>query len=62
MTTTESGSPGISQRTNVYAAKDMLKWAKPTMVLEKFGTPAAFQRLHNPACRGRDADGDRVRL
>lgn len=39
MTTTESGSPGISQRTNVFAAKDMLKWAKPIMVLEKFGTP-----------------------
>ena len=39
MTTTNYDSAGISQRTTLYAAKDMLKWAKPTMVLEKFGTP-----------------------
>lgn len=39
MTTTEYASAGISQRTTLYAAKDMLKWAKPIMVLEKFGTP-----------------------
>jgi N4-gp56 family major capsid protein len=36
MTTTEYGSPGISQRTTLFAAKDMLMWAKPHMVLEKF--------------------------
>jgi N4-gp56 family major capsid protein len=37
MTTTSYASPGISQRTNVYAEKQMLRWAKPIMVLEKLG-------------------------
>lgn len=37
MTTTSYASPGISQRTNVYAEKQMLRWAKPVMVLEKLG-------------------------
>ena len=37
MTTTSFASPGISQRTNVYAEKQMLRWAKPIMVLEKLG-------------------------
>ena len=37
MTTTGYSSPGISQRTNVYAEKQMLRWAKPIMVLEKLG-------------------------
>lgn len=37
MTTTGYNSPGISQRTNVYAEKQMLAWAKPIMVLEKLG-------------------------
>jgi N4-gp56 family major capsid protein len=37
MTTTAYASPGISQRTNVYAEKEMLRWAKPVMVLEKLG-------------------------
>lgn len=37
MTTTSYNSPGISQRTNVYAEKQMLAWAKPIMVLEKLG-------------------------
>lgn len=39
MTTTSYASPGISQRTNVYAEKQMLRWAKPIMVLEKLGLP-----------------------
>ncbi|TIW28680.1 MAG: N4-gp56 family major capsid protein [Mesorhizobium sp.] len=39
MTTTGYSSPGISQRTNVYAEKEMLRWAKPIMVLEKLGLP-----------------------
>ena len=37
MTTTTSSSPGISQRTNVYAAREMLKHAAPVVVLDKFG-------------------------
>jgi N4-gp56 family major capsid protein len=34
---TTSTSPGISQRTNVYAEREMLKHAEPVMVLEKTG-------------------------
>lgn len=37
MTTITSTSTGISQRTNVYAAREMLKHAAPVMVLDKFG-------------------------
>jgi N4-gp56 family major capsid protein len=37
MTITTSTSPGISQRTNVYAERQMLKHAMPVMVLEKTG-------------------------
>jgi N4-gp56 family major capsid protein len=37
MTTTTSTSPGISQRTNVYAERQMLKHAAPVVVLDKFG-------------------------
>lgn len=34
---TTSGSAGISQRTNVYAEREMLRHAEPVMVLEKTG-------------------------
>lgn len=44
MTTTAYASPGISQRTNVYAEKQMLRWAKPIMVLEKLGLPKQMPR------------------
>ncbi|UWQ30255.1 N4-gp56 family major capsid protein [Leisingera sp. M523] len=37
MSTTKSTSTGISQRTNVWAAREMLKHAAPVTVLEKFG-------------------------
>jgi N4-gp56 family major capsid protein len=37
MTINNSNSPGISQRTNVYAEREMLKHAGPIMVLEKTG-------------------------
>ncbi len=37
MTTITSGSPGISQRTNVYAERQMLKHAGPIIVLDKTG-------------------------
>jgi N4-gp56 family major capsid protein len=37
MTVTTSTSPGISQRTNVYAERQMLKHAAPVVVLDKFG-------------------------
>lgn len=37
MTTTRSTDSGISQRTNVYAERQMLKHAAPVMVLDKFG-------------------------
>lgn len=37
MTVTTSTSPGISQRTNVYAERQMLKHAGPVVVLDKFG-------------------------
>jgi len=37
--TTHYSDGGISQRTNVYAADQMLEHAKPVMVLEKLGTP-----------------------
>jgi len=37
MSTNLSTSPGISQRTNVYAERQMLKHAMPTLVLEKTG-------------------------
>lgn len=37
MTITTSTSPGISQRTNVYAAREMLRHAGPVNVLEKTG-------------------------
>lgn len=37
MTITTSSSPGISQRTNVYAERQMLRHAAPVMVLEKTG-------------------------
>lgn len=37
MTITTSSSPGISQRTNVFAAREMLKHAAPVIVLDKFG-------------------------
>lgn len=36
MSMTTSTAPGISQRTNVYAEREMLKHAMPVMVLEKF--------------------------
>ena len=36
MTITTSSSPGISQRTNVFAAREMLKHAAPVIVLELF--------------------------
>jgi len=35
MTVTTSTSSGISQRTNVYAEREMLKHAGPTMILDK---------------------------
>jgi N4-gp56 family major capsid protein len=44
MTTTAYNSPGISQRTNVYAERQMLRWAKPIMVLEKLGLPKQMPR------------------
>lgn len=37
MTTTRSTDAGISQRTTVYAERQMLKHAGPVMVLDKFG-------------------------
>lgn len=37
MPATNYGDGGISPRTNVYAERQMLKWAKPVMVLEKLG-------------------------
>ncbi|MDO8534615.1 MAG: hypothetical protein Q7S17_07735 [Xanthobacteraceae bacterium] len=37
MTTTLSTDGGISQRTTVYAERQMLKHAMPVMVLERFG-------------------------
>lgn len=37
MTMTRSTDAGISQRTNVYAERQMLKHAGPVMVLDKFG-------------------------
>ena len=37
MTMTVSTGPGISQRTNVYAERQMLKHAMPSLVLEKTG-------------------------
>lgn len=37
MTLTTSTSPGISQRTNVYAERQMLKHAAPVVILDKFG-------------------------
>lgn len=37
MSMTKSGNADISQRTNVYAAKEMLAHAMPVMVLEKMG-------------------------
>lgn len=37
MAITTSTSPGISQRTNVYAAREMLKHAAPVVVLDKLG-------------------------
>lgn len=37
MTINTSTSPGISQRTNVYAERELLKHAGPTLVLEKTG-------------------------
>ncbi|MEM8991896.1 MAG: N4-gp56 family major capsid protein [Pseudomonadota bacterium] len=39
MATTTSTSTGISQRTNVYAERKMLKYAMPHLVLERFGMP-----------------------
>ncbi|MCB1341385.1 MAG: N4-gp56 family major capsid protein [Pseudooceanicola sp.] len=39
MTITRSTDSGISQRTNVYAEREMLKHAGPVTVLEKFGVP-----------------------
>jgi N4-gp56 family major capsid protein len=37
MTTTKYSNAGVSPRTNVYAERQMLKWAEPVMVLDKFG-------------------------
>ena len=37
MPITTSTSSGITQRTTVYAERQMLKWAGPTTVLDKFG-------------------------
>lgn len=37
MTTTKSTDAGVSQRTQVYAEREMLKHAGPVMVLDKFG-------------------------
>ena len=39
MTTNTYGQAGISQRTELYAADQMLEHAKPVMVLEKLATP-----------------------
>lgn len=39
-----SNDTGISQRTNVYAAREMLKYAKPVMVLEKTGKPVRMPK------------------
>lgn len=37
MTLNKYGDTGISPRTTVYAEKEMLRWAGPVMVLDKFG-------------------------
>jgi N4-gp56 family major capsid protein len=37
MTITRYGDAGVSPRTNVYAERQMLRWAGPVMVLDKFG-------------------------
>lgn len=37
MTTTAYSDGGISPRTTVYAERQMLRWAKPIMILEKLG-------------------------
>ncbi len=37
MVQTASTDAGISQRTNTYAAREMLKWAGPVVVLDKLG-------------------------
>jgi N4-gp56 family major capsid protein len=39
MSMTKSTNAGISQRTNVYAERQMLKHAGPVTILEKFGMP-----------------------
>lgn len=35
--TIKSTDVGVSQRTNVWAGREMLKWAAPTVVLDRFG-------------------------
>lgn len=44
MPTTFSTDGAISQRTNVWAAKEMLKHAEPVMVLEKMGKPITMPK------------------
>ena len=44
MSITKSTSSGISQRTNVYAERQMLKHAGPTMILDKFGMTKRMPR------------------
>ncbi len=44
MTLTTSTAAGISQRTNVYAEREMLKHAGPVMVLDKFGMTKRMPR------------------
>jgi N4-gp56 family major capsid protein len=44
MPMTTSGAVGISERTNVYAAKEMLKHAEPIMILEKMGKPISMPK------------------
>jgi N4-gp56 family major capsid protein len=39
-----SGAAGISQRTNVYAERNMLRHAGPVTVLEKFGKPVRMPK------------------
>lgn len=44
MTTNKSTDSGISQRTTLWAAKEMLKHAAPTIVLNKMGTPVRMPK------------------
>ncbi|GAB5434791.1 MAG: hypothetical protein EpisKO_41610 [Epibacterium sp.] len=53
MSMTTSTSAGISQRTNVYAAREMLKHAMPVTVLEKFGKPVRMPKNKSTAAKFR---------